>query len=196
MTDEQRKKQGFKKGHKCVYSGKKMDYNQFIKAYNLYTRDRKINQKDFAKLVEISVPTLKKRLHEFFFDGYIDGKYFSNGVAIKSDWYDIKQEEYEAVRKMYKAQAEHENKSILKVLYREINSNWYHACKSQRYEYAEGLNRAMQLVEDMLYDGIRPPRHRNENIDREQSGSDSESPEQGDGLRDTQDNEGDNNFRV
>lgn len=144
---------GFQKGHKNHFQGKKMNYKRFIKAYNLYTVQKCITQEEFAILLGISQPTLSKHLQSFFFDGIIDGKYFDTGEPIKSDWYDLKQEQYEKVREAYRKRAEIENKSVVELILRKIRSAWYYAKKSQRLEIAEGLKMAEKIAEEVLHDG-------------------------------------------
>lgn len=146
------RKQGYQKGHGATFTGKKMEHKQFIKAYELYTIDRKINQEDFAKLVGVSPPTLKKRLREFFEFGIIDGKYFVEGIPIKSDWYDLKQEQYDRVREAYRAKAEVENKAVVKLIIKKLTAAWNAAKNSQRDEVAEGIFFSVRVCQEVLYD--------------------------------------------
>lgn len=169
------KKQGFQKGHGATFTGKKMEHKQFIKAYELYTIDRKINQDDFAKLVGVSTPTLKKRLREFFEDGIIDGKYFVENIPIKSDWYDLKQEQYDRVREAYRAKADRENRAIIKLIIKKLTAAWNAAKNSQRDEVAEGIFFSVRVCQEVLYsDGST-----DQDSDSEQCGDNSEEPAQG-----------------
>ena len=59
-------------------SGKKIDAGKFEENFMLYISGQ-INQEKFSKGVGLSVPTLHKHLAELIENGFIDGKFFTDG---------------------------------------------------------------------------------------------------------------------
>ena len=59
-------------------SGKKIDAGKFEENFMLYIGGQ-INQEKFSKGVGLSVPTLHKHLAELMENGFIDGKFFTDG---------------------------------------------------------------------------------------------------------------------
>ena len=70
----------YKKGHVPANKGggKKIDAGKFEENFMLYIGGQ-INQEKFSKGVGLSVPTLHKHLAELMENGFIDGKFFTDG---------------------------------------------------------------------------------------------------------------------
>lgn len=70
----------FEKGHIPANKGggKRIDPVVFEEHFMMYIQGQ-INQIGFSKGVGISQPTLHKRLNMLFEDGFIDGKFFTDG---------------------------------------------------------------------------------------------------------------------
>jgi len=70
----------FEKGHTPANkgSGKKIDAGKFEENFMQYISGQ-INQEKFSKGVGLSVPTLHKHLAELMENGFIDGKFFTDG---------------------------------------------------------------------------------------------------------------------
>lgn len=70
----------FEKGHIPANKGggKKIDAGKFEENFMQYISGQ-INQEKFSKGVGLSVPTLHKHLAELMENGFIDGKFFTDG---------------------------------------------------------------------------------------------------------------------
>ena len=77
----------FIKGHPPYYKGKKIDGDEFEKAYDDWS-NRKINKFVFADRINVSLPTLNKRLHMLWENGYIPAFLFTDGKPLMLTGYD------------------------------------------------------------------------------------------------------------
>ena len=70
----------FEKGHTPANKGggKKINADAFMDSFMMYLNGQ-INQDTFAKNVGLSTPTLHKHLKELIENGFIDGKFFTDG---------------------------------------------------------------------------------------------------------------------
>lgn len=76
----------FEKGHPGYFKGKPIDGDAFIAAYADW-RHRKINKFVLADRCGISLPTLNKRLHMLWENGYIPAYLFTDNKPMIQDGY-------------------------------------------------------------------------------------------------------------